>query len=117
VKVAFADLGTRADLSNNIDALRSGALENAKVFLEVAERAVERGTTSADRAHLNALVDEFILEVIETRLRWARFADEFTENWDSLNRTKPTEKQATEWWQSAAKRLRTLVDEELSRAA
>jgi DNA-binding PadR family transcriptional regulator len=117
VKLAFADRGTREDLVRNIEALRAEALDDARIYLEVAEQAVREGILMPERAHLSALVDEFILEIIEARLRWARFAEEFSRTWAEPAGTAATARQATAWWCATAERLRTLVDEEQARGA
>jgi DNA-binding PadR family transcriptional regulator len=117
VKLAFADRGTREDLLRNIEALRAEALDDARLYLAVAEQAVREGLLMPERAHLSALVNEFILEIIEARLRWASFAAEFSRGWAEPDGTQATAKQATAWWQATAERLRILIDEEQARAA
>jgi DNA-binding PadR family transcriptional regulator len=111
VKVAFADHGTREDLEKNIAELRDEALADAKIYLGVAHQSLQAGISPPEREHLSALVDEFILEMIEARLRWARFAEEFTRTWTEPTGSEATSKQAHAWWQSTAARLQRLVDE------
>jgi DNA-binding PadR family transcriptional regulator len=117
VKLAFADQGTREDLLRNIEALRAEALDDAQIYLAAAGRVIEDGLSMPERAHLSALVDEFILEMIEARLRWARFAEKFSSKWAEPAGTETTAQQSSAWWKATAKRLRTLVDEEQDRAA
>jgi DNA-binding PadR family transcriptional regulator len=117
VKVAFADRGTRKDLLRNIEALRSEALDDARIYLEVIEMLARDGLRSPERAHLSALVDEFIVEMIEARLRWARFAEDFSHRWAEPAGTEATAVQAVGWVETTAERLRTLIDEEQERAA
>ena len=116
VKLAFADRGNREDLRRNIEGLRAEALDDARIYLEVAEQMVKEGPQIPELAHLSALVDEFILEMIEARLRWARFADEFTRRWPEPAGTEATARQAIAWWEASAERLRSLVEEEQARA-
>lgn len=118
VKVGCADRGSREDLLRNIEALRSEALDDARIYLEVAEGVVRSGgLDSPDRAHLSVLVDEFIVEIIESRLRWARFAEDFSREWGEPAGTETTAAQAADWWKTTAARLRTLIEEEQARAA
>lgn len=117
LKVGFAYQGSREDLRRNIEDLRAEAFEDARIFLEVAEQMVADGCPNLERAHLAALVDEFILEIIETRLRWARFAEEFSRTWPEPTGSEATAKQAKAWWEATAERLRALVEEEQTRAA
>jgi PadR family transcriptional regulator AphA len=112
VKVAFADLGTRDDLRRHIDEIRSQALDDARGFLAFAEHAVANGATRGDRVHLSALTDAFILEMIEARLRWADFADDFAGSWRAPSGGKAKERQAHEWWVETEARLRALVGDE-----
>jgi DNA-binding PadR family transcriptional regulator len=117
VKLAFADRGTREDLLLNIEALRAEALDDARVYMEAADRVVDQGLMMPERAHLSALVDEFVLEMIEARLRWVRFAEEFSSEWAEPAGTGATEQQAIEWWEATAARLRKLVAQGRARAA
>jgi DNA-binding PadR family transcriptional regulator len=117
VKLAFADRGSREDLLHNIEALRAEALDDARIYLTAADRVVAEGLMMPERAHLSAMVDEFVLEMIEARLRWARFADEFSREWAEPAGTEATARQAIAWWKATAERLRRLIDEERTRAA
>jgi DNA-binding PadR family transcriptional regulator len=117
LKVGFAHLGSREDLRRNIADLRAEALEDARIYLEVAEQAIATASPASDRAHLAALVDEFILEIIEARLHWARFAEEFSRTWSEPSGNEATAEQARVWWKATAERLRELIEEEQTRAA
>ena len=115
VKLAFADLGRREDLRRNIEDVRTEALEEAQIYLEVAEQTVRDGHPRPEGAHLGALVDEFIFEIIEVRLHWARFAEEFSRTWAEPSGSQATAEQATAWWKTTAERLRNLLNEEEAR--
>ena len=117
VKIAFVDRGDREDLLRNIEAMRSEALDDARIYLEVAERVIRDGPQVPEQAHLSALVDEFIVEIIESRLRWARFAEVFSRQWAEPVGSEATAAQAAAWWKTTAERLRTLVEEERARVA
>ena len=117
VKIAFAHHGSRDDLQRNVEQVRAESLADAEIYLEVAERMAGGAPLESDRAHLAALVDEFILEIIEARLRWARFATEFTREWPESSGSDATTAQTKAWWRATAKRLRAVVAEERKRAA
>jgi len=117
VKLAFADLGTREDLQRQIAEIRGEALADARIYLEVAEAALESDASPSERAHLSTMVDEFILEMIEARLRWARFAESYSRDWPETRGSEATAGQSREWWKATARRLRALCDEEADRAA
>ena len=70
-----------------------------------------------ETAHLSALVDEFILQQIEARLHWARFAEEFSASWAETKGSAETRDQAIAWWSATRERLRTLLEQEGAQAA
>jgi DNA-binding PadR family transcriptional regulator len=98
VKVSFADMGSLDDLRRNVEAVRREALEDAEAFLEYAQQVRESGLPFPERAHVIALVDEFILEVIESRIRWAHFAEDTTRAWTATTDDEATRAQGLAWW-------------------
>lgn len=112
VKLSLADLGTLDDLQRNIESIRREALEDAEAFFETAQQVCKAGPPLPERTHVNALVDEFILELIESRIRWVRFAQSLTRDWKTAAGDEASMKQGDEWWQETSERLKRLLADE-----
>lgn len=112
VKVAFANFGQLEDLRRTLGEVREEAREDARAMLAVAEARTPGVSPVPERAHLNALADVFILEIIEARLRWAERAEEIVADWSSTQADEATRAQAEEIWQDFEDRIRELLGED-----
>jgi PadR family transcriptional regulator AphA len=109
VKVSFGDFGSLEDLRRNIQEIRGEAEDDARVMLAFADARAERGPEDARRAHVNALVAQFIIDMMEVRIRWARKAEEFIEGWTDAKGNEAAFKQGDDAWLEIRDRLRVLL--------
>jgi DNA-binding PadR family transcriptional regulator len=81
VKVVYGDLGTRAQLLASIRRIREGVARGAERSLPLVRELAEVGPQTPERAHVIAIADRFLVDVLETTHRWAEWAERLVERW------------------------------------
>ena len=85
LQVAFADHGSREQLLENLEAIRTDAEERRDRALAQVAGYVEDGGPFPDRLPVIALVGKFFLEYSHLLARWAAWAEENVTQWDDLH--------------------------------
>jgi DNA-binding PadR family transcriptional regulator len=81
VKVVYGDFGTKDQLLANIRRIRDGAIERAGESMPLVRELAEVGPRAAERAHVVAIADRFLVDVLQTTLRWSQWAEQVVEQW------------------------------------
>jgi DNA-binding PadR family transcriptional regulator len=85
LKIAYADKGSFEDLDHTLAELRAEVREDLAIMAAVFRHVVDGGASMIEgRVALNALVSEFILEVMEARLRWVERAEAHVAEWNDV---------------------------------
>jgi PadR family transcriptional regulator AphA len=117
VKVSFGDFGSLEDLRRNIRSVRDEAEDDARVMLAFAEARATSRPISGRRVHVNAIVAQFILEMMEVRIRWARNAEEVIDSWTEAKGDEAAFEQGDDAWLEIRDRLKLLLAQADRRAA
>ncbi len=108
LKVAFGDMESLETLKQNVAGIRAEAEDDLAIMQEVFEEIVKTGLPFPERAHVNALTAQFTLDMVEARLRWARFAEAFIAEWEDSGGDEAKEAQGLSWYRDAIKRIKEL---------
>ncbi len=81
IKVAFADLGSRADLLATLAAVREHAETIRAQAIQQTREYAETGGPHPERLHVIALTAKFLLEYWNLVAEWARWAERHVEQW------------------------------------
>jgi len=94
VKVVYADFGTKEQMLTNIRRIRDGAVERACASLPLVRELAQVGPRFPERAHVIAVVDRFLVDVLQTTLRWSEWAEHAVEEWSGTRQDRVTAAQA-----------------------
>jgi hypothetical protein len=81
VKVVYGDFGSKAQLLTNVRRIREGVGRRSGLALALARELADVGPRFPRRAHINAITDRFVIDVMQTTLRWAEWAERIVEGW------------------------------------
>lgn len=81
LKVAFGDFGTRAQLLATIRRIHDDVTSRATRGLALARELGDVGPRFPERAHVNAVTDRFVVDLMQTTQRWARWAERIVARW------------------------------------
>lgn len=81
VKVVYGDFGTKEQLLTNIRRIREGAAERAALNLPLVRELADVGPRFPERAHVIAIADRFLVDVLQLTLRWSQWAERVVERW------------------------------------
>jgi DNA-binding PadR family transcriptional regulator len=81
VKVVYGDFGTKAQLLANIRRIRDGAIQRAGESMPLVRELAETGPRAPERAHVVAIADRFLVDLLRTTLRWAEWAEGVVTQW------------------------------------
>jgi DNA-binding PadR family transcriptional regulator len=110
VKVAYAEHGGIDDLRGKIAEIRDEALSDLGVMRMAFESIVtEHVALLPDRRAYNALVSRFILEMIEARLRWVEYAEEYVAGWEDTGTDPGREGDGDDSYTQSLERVRELL--------
>jgi len=110
IKVAYAEHGGIDGLRGTIAEIREEALGDLGVMRTAFEAIVtEHLTLIPDRRAYNALVSRFILEMIEARLRWVEYAEEYLSDWQDSETDPAREAQGEASYAQSLERVRELL--------
>ncbi len=81
IKVVYGDFGTKAQLLRNIRRIREGLARRSSLALGLARELADAGPRFPKRAHINAISDRFIIDMMETAVRWSEWAEAIVSQW------------------------------------
>jgi PadR family transcriptional regulator AphA len=105
LKVSFGDMTDLDQLVRTIEEIRAEAEDDLGVARKAFANRLNDGVPFSERVHVNALVAQFCLEMMEARLRWASFAEDFIRDWESSEGDEEKTEQGVEWFRRALERL------------
>jgi len=94
VKVVYGDFGTKEQLLANIQRIRAGTVERASASLPLVRELAEVGPRFPERAHVIAVADRFLVDVLQTTLRWSEWAEHVVEQWSGTRQDRAMAAQA-----------------------
>src|SRR5262245_9062701 len=83
VKVVYGDFGSKEQLLANIRRIRDGTAARAAESLPLVRELARVGPRFPERAHVIAIVDRFLVDMLQTTLRWSQWAEGVVERWSS----------------------------------
>jgi DNA-binding PadR family transcriptional regulator len=83
LKVVYGDFGSKAQLLANIRGIREGVVRGAGLGRGLVRELADQGPRFPERAHVIAIVDRYLIEVMETTLRWSKWAERIVAQWPS----------------------------------
>lgn len=105
LKVTYGDMADLAELTRTIEEIRAEAEDDLRVARKAFANRLHDGVPFPERVHVNALVAQFCLEMMEARLRWVSFAEDFIRDWESSEGDEEKTEQGLEWFRRALERL------------
>jgi PadR family transcriptional regulator, regulatory protein AphA len=81
LKVAFGDFGSRDQLLATIRRIHDDVVRRAQRGLALARELGDVGPRFPERAHVNAVTDRFIVDLLQTTIRWAQWAEGVVRRW------------------------------------
>ncbi len=105
LKVSYGDMADLAELTRTIDEIRAEAEDDLLVAKKAFANRLDDGVLLPERVHVSALVAQFTLEMMEARLRWASFAEDFIRDWENSEGDEEKTEQGLEWFRRALERL------------
>jgi DNA-binding PadR family transcriptional regulator len=94
VKVVYGDFGTKEQLLTNIRRIRDGTVERAAASLPLVRELAEVGPRFPERAHVIAVADRFLVDVLQTTLRWSEWAERIVGQWSGTRQDRAMAAQA-----------------------
>ena len=94
VKVVYGDFGTKEQLLANIQRIRAGTVERASASLPLVRELAEVGPRFPERAHVIAVADRFLVDMLQTTLRWSEWAEHVVEQWSGTRQDRAMAAQA-----------------------
>jgi DNA-binding PadR family transcriptional regulator len=105
LKVAYGDLTDFDEMARTVEEIRAEAEDDLRVARKAFANRLSGGVPFPERAHVNALVAQFCLEMMEARLRWVNFAEDFIRDWENSEGDEEKTEQGLEWFRRALERL------------
>ena len=110
IKVAYSEHGGVDELRGNIAEIRDEALNDLSIMSKVFESIVtDHSNLIPNRRAHNALVSRFILEMIEARLRWVEYANEYVADWEDTETNPDREAKGDRSYAQSLERVRELL--------
>ena len=110
IKVAHPEHGGIGDLRGRIAEIRDEALGDLGVMSMVLDSIVtDHATLIPKRRAYNALVSRFILEMIEARLRWVEYAEEYVADWEDSETDPGREAKGDDSYAQSLEKVRALL--------
>jgi len=86
LKVIFADFGSKQQLLANLRRIRDGAVQAAALTVPLVRELAEN-PQFPERAHVTAIADRFLIDVLRATLDWAEWAEKVAEGWPATTLT------------------------------
>jgi DNA-binding PadR family transcriptional regulator len=81
IKVVYGDFGTKEQLLTNLHRIADSMRRRSRLALPLAEELATTGARFPARAHINALADRFIVDIMQATLGWAVWAEGMVSRW------------------------------------
>jgi hypothetical protein len=81
IKVVYGDFGSKEQLLSNIRRIQEGVVRGARLGLGLVRELADEGPRFPERAHVIAIVDRYLIEVMGTTLRWSQWAERIVAQW------------------------------------
>lgn len=81
IKVVYGDFGSKEQLLSNIRRIHEGVVRGARLGLGLVRELADEGPRFPERAHVIAIVDRYLIEVMGTTLRWSQWAERIVAQW------------------------------------
>jgi DNA-binding PadR family transcriptional regulator len=98
LKVAYGDMADLDEMARTIEEIRAEAEDDLLVAQKAFANRLSNGVTFPERVHVDALVAQFCLDMMEARLRWVSFAEDFIRDWESSESDEERIEQGLEWF-------------------
>jgi len=108
LKVAHGDMESLEVLKSHVAAIREEADNDFAIMQDVFEQIVKHDLFFPERLHINALTAQFVFDMIEARLRWVGFAEQFIAKWKDTKTDDAKEAQSLDWYRVALDRIKKL---------
>ena len=105
LKVAYGDMTDLTELIRTIDEVRAEAENDLFIARKAFANRLDDGVPFPDRVHVNALAAQFCIEMMEARLRWVSFAEDYIRDWENSEGDEQKTEQGVEWFRQALERL------------
>jgi PadR family transcriptional regulator AphA len=105
LKVAYGDMADLAELTRTIDEIRAEAEDDLLIARKAFADRLNDGVPFPERVHVDALAAQLCLEMMEARLRWASFAEDYIRDWENSEPDEEKAEQGAEWFRQALERL------------
>jgi len=105
LKVAYGDMAHLAELTRTIEEIRAEAEDDLRVARKAFANRLSGGVDFPERVHVNALVAQFCIEMMEARLRWVSFAEDYIRDWRDSEPDEQKTEQGLEWFRQAVEWL------------
>ncbi len=83
IKVVYGDFGSKEQLLTNIRRIHEDVVQGAGLGRGLVRELADQGPRFPERAHVIAIVDRYLIEVMETTLRWSQWAERIVARWPS----------------------------------
>jgi DNA-binding PadR family transcriptional regulator len=83
LKVVYGDFGSKAQLLANIRRIREGVVRGAGLGCGLVRELADKGPRFPERAHVIAIVDRYLIDMMEMTLRWSQWAERIVAQWPS----------------------------------
>jgi hypothetical protein len=81
LKVVYGDFGSKAQLLTNIRRIHEDIVRDAGRGVALVRELADEGPRFPERAHVIAIVDRYLVELMETTLRWSQWAESVVARW------------------------------------
>ena len=105
LKVTYGDMADLDEMARTIEEIRAEAEDDLRVAKKAFANRLSDGVPFPERVHVNALAAQFCLEMMEARLRWASFAEDYIRDWENSEGDEEKTEQGLEWYRRALERL------------
>jgi DNA-binding PadR family transcriptional regulator len=105
LKVAYGDLSDLDAVVRTIEGIGDEAEDDLRIARKAFANRLDDGVPFPERVHVNALVAQFCIEMMEARLRWASFAEDYIRDWEDSEPDEQKTEQGLEWFRRAVEWL------------
>jgi DNA-binding PadR family transcriptional regulator len=109
IKVVYGDFGSRDQLLRNLRRIRDGVARRSGLGLALARELADTGPQEPGRAHINAITDRFVVEIMQTTLRWSEWATKIVERWPDTSMNESTAAEARALLRENAERIEAMA--------
>jgi DNA-binding PadR family transcriptional regulator len=105
LKVTHGDMTDLTELIRTIEEIRAEAENDLFIARKAFANRLSDGVPFPERVHVNALAAQFCIEMMEARLRWVSFAEDYIRDWENSEGDEQKTEQGVEWFRQALERI------------